>query len=117
MLEHPRSYRALRDGGEYEVRGLVRDKAKARAVLDCGACEEAEGIYVGDVTASTSSLQTPMAGACTHSDFAFEYQPEGSARLALLGELRNLHLGLAFAPFVSSLVRRSNLRSEYSLSG
>ena len=33
-----------------EVRALVRDRAKARDILGCEACDESEGIYIGDVT-------------------------------------------------------------------
>uniref|UniRef100_A0A7S4FFT2 NAD(P)-binding domain-containing protein n=1 Tax=Eutreptiella gymnastica TaxID=73025 RepID=A0A7S4FFT2_9EUGL len=33
-----------------QVRGLVRDPAEAKKVLNCGKCGPAEGIFVGDVT-------------------------------------------------------------------
>jgi len=44
-----------------EVRGLVRDRQKARERLDCGECEEADGIFEGDVT-DPSSLQKAFVG-------------------------------------------------------
>ena len=42
-------YLQLKAAG-FDVRGLVRNASKAKEYLDCGACTEAEGIYVGDVT-------------------------------------------------------------------
>lgn len=43
------------------VRGLVRNVTKAKELLDCGDCGEAEGIFVGDVT-NQESLVEPMKG-------------------------------------------------------
>ena len=54
-------YASLRDAG-YAVRALVRTQSKAQEVLNCGACAEADGVFVGDVT-DLSSLAAPMAGA------------------------------------------------------
>jgi uncharacterized protein YbjT (DUF2867 family) len=42
-------YKELRNRGE-TVRAFVRDVDKAKAVLGCEACDESEGIFVGDVT-------------------------------------------------------------------
>eukprot|EP00747_Dinoflagellata_sp_TGD_P192411 gnl/TRDRNA2_/TRDRNA2_57204_c0_seq1.p1 gnl/TRDRNA2_/TRDRNA2_57204_c0~~gnl/TRDRNA2_/TRDRNA2_57204_c0_seq1.p1 ORF type:complete len:276 (-),score=30.39 gnl/TRDRNA2_/TRDRNA2_57204_c0_seq1:63-890(-) len=44
------------------VRALVRNQSKARELLDCGECEAAEGIFVGDIK-KPSDLIAPMAGA------------------------------------------------------
>lgn len=43
-------YLELKRRGTPNVRALVRDKEKAKAVLGCVACDETEGIYIGDVT-------------------------------------------------------------------
>ena len=43
------------------VRGLTRNKTKAQQILNCGQCDEAEGIFVGDVTVP-STLVRPMDG-------------------------------------------------------
>lgn len=52
-------YRSLKQS--VDVRALVRDTEKARTVLDCGACGEAEEIYLGDVT-SSATLRTAFHG-------------------------------------------------------
>ena len=46
-----------------EVRALVRSVDKAKTLLRCGACGEAEGVFVGDVT-QLNTLTAPMAGTC-----------------------------------------------------
>merc|ERR1719253_560130 len=43
-------YRDLQRRGVADVRAFVRDADKARTVLGCDACDEAEGIFVGDLT-------------------------------------------------------------------
>lgn len=56
-------YLALKSQG-VSVRGLVRNITKAREYLKCTACNESEGIFVGDVTkpetlvAATSGVDT-----------------------------------------------------------
>jgi len=47
-----------------EVRALVRNATKAREVLNCSACDETEGIYIGDVT-QPETLAKPMQGVDT----------------------------------------------------
>ena len=49
-------YKELKDLGVDRVRGLVRDVDKARDILGCDACDESEGIFVGDVTNITTLL-------------------------------------------------------------
>lgn len=44
------------------VRVLVRSQEKAKQVLDCGECTEAEGIFIGDVTRK-ETLTPAMEGA------------------------------------------------------
>ena len=48
-------YKQLKAAG-YNVRGLVRNDTKAKQLLDCGNCTEAEGIFVGDVTKEDSMI-------------------------------------------------------------
>lgn len=55
------AYRLLKSQG-VEVRALVRNVTKAQELLGCTACDESDGIYVGDVT-SPSTLDAPMSGA------------------------------------------------------
>jgi hypothetical protein len=43
-------YHELKQRGVADVRALVRDADKARTALGCVACDETEGIYVGDLT-------------------------------------------------------------------
>jgi hypothetical protein len=45
------------------VRGLVRNATKAKSVLGCNACDESEGIFVGDIT-----KQETMAAAMANAD-------------------------------------------------
>jgi len=47
-----------------EVRALVRNVTKAKAVLNCSACDASEGIYTGDVT-DARSLAAAMTGVDT----------------------------------------------------
>jgi len=54
-------YLALKAQG-VTVRGLVRNVTKARHRLGCNACDESEGIFVGDIT-KAESLAAAMAGA------------------------------------------------------
>ena len=44
------AYFQLKAAG-FETRALVRNATKAQAILQCGACSEKEGVYVGDVRA------------------------------------------------------------------
>lgn len=44
------------------VRALVRDPEKARGVLNCTRCDEAEGIFKGDVTAGPEGLEAAFHG-------------------------------------------------------
>lgn len=55
-------YKALKDDGSAgEVRAYVRNATKARDYLGCSACDESEGIYVGDIN-DASSLGKAMEG-------------------------------------------------------
>jgi len=55
-------YQALRDGGHAgPVRALVRNVTLAREVLKCTACDESDGVYVGDVT-DAGTLAEAFAG-------------------------------------------------------
>lgn len=55
------TFRSLRETGA-TVRGLVRNRTKAREVLGCERCDESEGIYVGD-SRNQSSMLAAMEGA------------------------------------------------------
>lgn len=54
-------YKLMQSKG-YFVRALVRNVTKARDVLGCSKCDEAEGIFLGDIS-DASSLQAVMTGA------------------------------------------------------
>lgn len=54
-------YNMLKEKG-VSVRGLVRNVTKARELLKCDKCNEAEGIFVADVT-KKETLNTAMTGA------------------------------------------------------
>lgn len=54
------AYHLLKSQG-VEVRALVRNVSKAQELLACTACDESEGIFVGDIT-SPSTLDAPMSG-------------------------------------------------------
>jgi len=55
-------YKALQnDPNVGEVRAFVRNQTKAREYLGCTACDESEGIYVGEVS-DTSALAKAMDG-------------------------------------------------------
>lgn len=56
-------YLALKAQG-VTVRGLVRNVTKARAVLGCNACNETDGIFVGDIT-KKDTMSAAMSGAET----------------------------------------------------
>lgn len=67
------------------VRALVRSATKARDVLACSACDESEGIYLGDVTqedplaraaegASSLAIVTSSAPVCSADGCSY---PEG----------------------------------------
>lgn len=56
-------YLALQKQG-FIVRGLVRNATKAKERLHCDACDEKDGIFIGDIT-KPSTLAAAMAGADT----------------------------------------------------
>lgn len=56
-------YLALKAQG-VTVRGFVRNVTKARERLHCNACDESEGIFVGDIT-KPDTMTAAMAGADT----------------------------------------------------
>lgn len=43
-------YQQLKATGKFNVRAFVRDAAKAKQLLKCSACDESEGVFVGDLT-------------------------------------------------------------------
>merc|ERR1712048_184108 len=55
-------YNRLKAEGLWNVRALVRNATKAKALLKCSVCDESEGIFVGDLT-SPPSLKNVMKGA------------------------------------------------------
>jgi len=57
-------YKRLAAAGEWNVRAFVRNSTKAKALLGCSACDESDGIFVGDITDATS-LTHVMEGADT----------------------------------------------------
>eukprot|EP00546_Thalassionema_frauenfeldii_P004139 CAMPEP_0178926264 /NCGR_PEP_ID=MMETSP0786-20121207/18426_1 /TAXON_ID=186022 /ORGANISM="Thalassionema frauenfeldii, Strain CCMP 1798" /LENGTH=302 /DNA_ID=CAMNT_0020601347 /DNA_START=58 /DNA_END=966 /DNA_ORIENTATION=+ len=57
-------YHELKRRGVSDLRAFVRNADKAREVLGCIACDETEGIYVGDVT-QPQDLKRAMAGVKT----------------------------------------------------
>merc|ERR1711871_356542 len=52
------AYAQLKAAG-FDVRGFVMNRTYAQSVLHCGACSEADGIYVGDIT-QPETLVAPM---------------------------------------------------------
>lgn len=54
-------YLRLKKAG-VNVRGIVRDPAKAKTLLGCLKCDETEGIYIGDIK-NQATLMPAMAGA------------------------------------------------------
>lgn len=68
---------ALKKESGVEVRALVRNATKARAVLGCNKCDESEGIFIGDVN-NPKSLEAVMQNATgliitTASEVSCEY--------------------------------------------
>jgi len=63
-----------------EVRALVRNRTKAKAALNCSACDESEGIFIGDVT-KPETLAAAFAGIDT---VAIAVGVGGSASKALM---------------------------------
>mmetsp|Transcript_22527 Transcript_22527/g.34199 ORF Transcript_22527/g.34199 Transcript_22527/m.34199 type:complete len:314 (-) Transcript_22527:96-1037(-) len=57
-------YYELKRRGVSDLRAFVRDIDKARETLGCVACDETEGIYVGDVT-QPQDLKRAMVGVQT----------------------------------------------------
>jgi hypothetical protein len=55
-------YKRLKAEGVWNVRALVRSVTKAKSILGCVACDESEGVFVGDVT-NASSLTKVMNGS------------------------------------------------------
>lgn len=55
-------YKRLKAAGVWNVRAFVRNTTKAKDILGCTACNESEGIFVGDIT-DPSSLVGVMKGA------------------------------------------------------
>ena len=70
-------YKALLHQPHTTTRAIVTSVEKARAVLNCSACDESEGIFVGNVT-QLGSLTRPMHGA-THVAIAVGASPSISA--------------------------------------
>jgi hypothetical protein len=50
-------YLALKEQG-VTVRGLVRNATKAKALLGCGACDQSDGIYEGDISKPVTKAMT-----------------------------------------------------------
>lgn len=57
-------YKELQGSGLGKVRALTHSADHARSVLGCTACDESEGIYVGDVT-NASTLPNAFKGVDT----------------------------------------------------
>ena len=55
-------YKLLVADGTYTVRAFVRDVHKARALLGCHACDQSEGIFVGNVS-DDAALRAAAHGA------------------------------------------------------
>merc|ERR1712012_1334471 len=55
-------YRRMKAENSWNVRAFVRNATKARGVLKCSACDESEGVFVGDLT-DPASLTNVMKGA------------------------------------------------------
>jgi uncharacterized protein YbjT (DUF2867 family) len=49
----------------HDVRALVRNPEKARAVLNCTRCDESDGIFKGDVTAGSQGLEAAFRGVAS----------------------------------------------------
>lgn len=70
-------YKALLREPHTTTRAIVTSAEKARAALNCSACDESEGIFVANVT-QLGSLSRPMRGA-THVAIAVGASPSLSA--------------------------------------
>lgn len=55
-------YHRLKSENLWNVRALVRNATKAKSILGCSACDETEGVFVGDLT-NPASLTHVMQGA------------------------------------------------------
>eukprot|EP00798_Chlamydomonas_sp_ICE-L_P003956 gene3956-14035_t len=88
-------YKSLKELG-YNVRALVRNASKAKEVLDCGACDESAGIYVGDIT-DADCLDAPMEGVQSlvilTSSYPLKY-PNGTWYFPAGGSLMDIDWGV-----------------------
>lgn len=56
------AFEALESVQNVQTRALVRNATKAKSLLNCGNCTEADGIFIGDVT-SRKTLSKALRGA------------------------------------------------------
>merc|ERR1719201_1705242 len=47
-------YNRLKADGQWNVRAFIRNATKAKGILGCHACDESEGVFVGDITMPTT---------------------------------------------------------------
>eukprot|EP00933_Yihiella_yeosuensis_P070567 TRINITY_DN7868_c0_g1_i1.p1 TRINITY_DN7868_c0_g1~~TRINITY_DN7868_c0_g1_i1.p1 ORF type:complete len:293 (+),score=75.52 TRINITY_DN7868_c0_g1_i1:149-1027(+) len=55
-------YKRLKAENQWNVRAFVRNATKAKDELGCNACDESEGVFIGDVT-DVASMSKVMKGA------------------------------------------------------
>lgn len=80
------TYETLKSQGGFTVRAFVRNATKARQVLACKACDEKEGIFVGDINDNLSlasamkdvDLLVIVTAAVAHCDGVVPIPPFGS---------------------------------------
>lgn len=61
-------YHRLKQDSGFNVRAFVRNATKAKDVLRCSACDESEGVFVGDIT-NPASMKDVMVDADTLAIF------------------------------------------------
>jgi len=82
-------YKELRNRGQ-DVRAFVRDAEKARDVLGCTACDESEGIYIGDVTDPQTLMHAMADGFVTTLAVAIGAGPQSSPEVQKAVEFDSL---------------------------
>ena len=82
-------YKELQNRG-LTVRAFVRDPEKAREVLGCNACDETEGIYVGDVTDPQSLEHAFADGSVSTLAVAIGASPQSSPEVQKAVEFDSL---------------------------
>merc|ERR1719356_2292091 len=61
-------YNRIKKENLFNVRAFIRNATKAKGILGCSACDESEGVFVGDIMDPTS-MKDVMNGADTLAIF------------------------------------------------